>query len=133
MRVTSIGVSEAISSWIGNTTYEDLPQEAVEAAKRATLDTLGVALAGATQPVGRIVLDYTREAGGTPEAGVFASGVKTSVANAAFANGVLAHATDFDDTWLPVGHASCTVLPVVLALGASRPAPRSAARWSSVA
>ena len=117
MQATEVGVTEAIARWIGKTTYEDMPPEAVEAAKRAILDTLGVSLAGATQPVGQIVLNYTREAGGTPEAGVIGGGLRTNVADAAFANGVLSHATDYDDTWLPVGHPSCTVFPVILALG----------------
>ena len=112
-----MGLTDSIARWIIGTTYDDLPQEAVTAAKRAMLDTLGVSIAGATQPVGRIVIDYTREAGGTQEASVIAGGMMTSLADAAFANGVLAHATDFDDTWLPVGHPTCTVFPVVLALG----------------
>ena len=117
MTTTKTEVTEAISRWIISTSYDDLPQEAIDVAKRATLDTLGVALAGATQPVGQIVLDYVREAGGTPQAGVIAGGMKTNVASAAFANGVLAHAVDLDDTWLPLGHPTCPVLPVVLALG----------------
>ncbi len=112
-----MGVTESIARWINETTYEDLPPEAVKAAKWAILDTLGVSLAGATQPVGEIVLNYTRDAAGTPEASVIGRGMKTNIADAAFANGVLAHATDFDDTWLPVGHPTCTVFPVVLALG----------------
>ena len=112
-----MGLTDSIARWIIATTYDDLPRDAVVAAKRAMLDTLGVSLAGATQPVGKIVIDYTRAAGGAPEASVIAGGMRTSLADAAFANGVLAHATDFDDTWLPVGHPTCTVFPVVLALG----------------
>ena len=91
-----MGVTESIARWINETTYEDLPPEAVKAAKWAILDTLGVSLAGATQPVGEIVLNYTREAAGTPEASVIAGNMRTNIADAAFANGVLAHATDFD-------------------------------------
>jgi 2-methylcitrate dehydratase PrpD len=48
---------------------------------------------------------------------VLAGGFKTSVELAAFTNGVLAHALDYDDTWLPLGHPTCTVFPVILALG----------------
>ncbi len=112
----SIGLTEALARWVAEATYEALPREAVHAAKRALLDTLGVAIAGSTQPVGRIVIDYTRDAGGAPQAGVIGAGFKTNVANAAFANGVMAHATDYDDTWLPLGHPTCSVLPPVFAL-----------------
>ena len=117
MKTATRGVTEVMCRWIVNTTYDDLPTEAVMAAKRAMLDTLGVTLAGATQPVGRIVINYTRDAGGEAEAGVIAGGMKTTVANAAFASGVMAHALDFDDIWLPVSHPSCTVFPAALALG----------------
>ena len=111
-----MGLTDSIAKWIIATEYEHLPSEAVTAAKRAMLDTLGVSLAGATQPIGGIVLDYTRSAGGAEQASVIAGGMRTSLVDTAFANGVLAHATDFDDTWLPVGHPTCTVFPVVLAL-----------------
>ena len=37
-----MGVTESIARWINETTYEDLPPEAVKAAKWAILDTLGV-------------------------------------------------------------------------------------------
>ena len=116
MEKSSRGITEAIARWVAEGSYEELPGEAVHAAKRALLDTLGVAIAGSTQPVGRIVIDYTRDAEGAPQASVIGAGFKTNVANAAFANGVMAHATDYDDTWLPLGHPTCSVLPPVFAL-----------------
>ncbi|MBI4233643.1 MAG: MmgE/PrpD family protein [Chloroflexi bacterium] len=112
-----MSITEAVARWITHTSYEDMPPEAIRVAKEANLDCLGVAIAGATQPVGQIAIKYTREAGGAGEAGVIAGGFKTNAANAAFANGILAHAVDFDDTWLPVGHPTCTVFPVLMALG----------------
>lgn len=117
MQATKISVTEAIASWITSTTFNDLPEAAVTEAKRAILDTLGVSLAGSTQPVGKIVGDFTRELQGNPEAGIIGNGYKGTAVDAAFANGVLAHAVDYDDTWLPVGHPSCTVFPVILSLG----------------
>ena len=110
-------VTEAIGRWLARTGFEDLPQDAVQRAKEVVLDTLGVALAGATQPVGEIVIDYGREAGGRPEATVIGGGFKTDAASAAFANGVLANALDYDATLLPLGHPACTTLPAALAAG----------------
>ena len=111
-----MSVTEAIAQWIAGTGYEDLPPEAIRVSKEVMLDTFGVALAGATQPVGQLAIDYTRGEGGTPDAGVIAGGYRTGAANAAFANGVLANALDFDATALPVGHPVCSIFPAVFAL-----------------
>ena len=78
--------------------FADLPREAVEMCKHVTLDGLAVMLAGATEPlgVGRISTAYVKEMGGAPQASVIAGGFKTSIANAAYASGTMAHALDFD-------------------------------------
>ena len=69
--------------------FDTLPGEAVEMAKHVTLDGLAVMLAGATEPlgVGRISIDYVKAMGGAPQASVIAGGFKTSLTNAAYANG----------------------------------------------
>ncbi len=112
-----MSVTPAIAHWITTTRYEDLPVEAVQVVKRMGLDNLGVAIAAVNEPAGRIIVDYTREAGGSPEASVIGGGYRTSVADAAFANAVLAHVLDFDDTWYPFGHPSCCIFPATMALG----------------
>jgi 2-methylcitrate dehydratase PrpD len=48
---------------------------------------------------------------------VFGTGVKASVADAALANGCIAHALDYDDCGVKIGHPSVLVLPAVLSLG----------------
>ena len=98
--------------------YPALPQAAIDMAKAVTLDGLAVTLAGASEPlgVGRISIDYVREMGGAPQASVIAGGFKTSMQNAAYANGTMAHALDFDNTWYPLNHPTSPTLPVILAI-----------------
>lgn len=98
--------------------YGALPPEAIDMAKQVTLDGLAVMLAGATEPlgVGRISTQYVREMGGAPHASVIAGGFKTSMLNAAYANGTLAHALDFDNTWYPLNHPTSPTLPAILAI-----------------
>ena len=98
--------------------FADLPKDAVEVAKHVTLDGLPVMLAGATEPlgVGRISIQYVSNMGGAPQASVVAGGFKTSVTSAAYANGTLAHALDFDNTWYPLNHPTSPTLPAILAL-----------------
>jgi 2-methylcitrate dehydratase PrpD len=113
-----MGATERIASFIVETSYDQIPREAVNAAKRNILDCLGCALAGSSQLSAEIVTKYVRELGGTPEAGVFASGFKTTTPQAALANGTMAHSLDYDDvavSW--IGHPTAVVLPAVLALG----------------
>jgi 2-methylcitrate dehydratase PrpD len=98
--------------------YASLPPAAIDMAKAVTLDGLAVMLAGADEPlgVGRISIDYVREMGGAPQASVIAGGFKTSMINAAYANGTMAHALDFDNTWYPLNHPTSPTLPAILAI-----------------
>ena len=102
--------------------FADLPDAAVEMARQVTLDGLAVMLAGVTEPlgVGRIVTEYVRDLGGKPDATVVGGGFKTSVTEAAFANGTLAHALDFDNTFYPLNHPTSPTLPAILALAERR-------------
>ena len=98
--------------------FDQLPAAAIDMAKQVTLDGIAVMLAGATEPLGlgRIVTQYVKECGANPQASVVAGGFKTSMTNAAFANGTMAHALDFDNTWYPLNHPTSPTLPAVLAI-----------------
>jgi 2-methylcitrate dehydratase PrpD len=79
---------------------------------------MGCAIAGASAPSSEIVLDVVRENGGAPKAAVVATTLRTSLPDAALANGMLASALLYDDTSLDMhGHSTATLMPVVLALG----------------
>lgn len=98
--------------------YDTLPDAAIDMARQVTLDGLAVMLAGATEPlgVGRISIAYVRDLGGAPQASVIGGGFKTSMTNAAYANGTMAHALDFDNTWYPLNHPTSPTLPAILAI-----------------
>ena len=98
--------------------YRSLPREAVELSKHIALDGLAVMHAGSTEPlgVGRLSTAYVREMGGAPQASVIAGGFKTSMQNAAYVNGTMAHALDFDNTSYPPNHPTSPTLPVMLAI-----------------
>ncbi len=112
-----MGVTERLARFVVETSYEDIPPEAIRIAKEISLDCLGTTLAAYADSVGRIITKITRDLGGTPECTVIGAGFKSSPAQAALANGTMAHALDYDDMGLSMGHPSVPVLPVVLALG----------------
>jgi 2-methylcitrate dehydratase PrpD len=109
--------TEKIARFIVDSGYEDIPRDAVKKAKRSALDCLGAALAGVSEPVSQTITGYVTKLGGPPQASVFGAGVNVSVADAALANGSIAHALDYDDCGVKIGHPSVLVLPAVLSLG----------------
>jgi 2-methylcitrate dehydratase PrpD len=112
-----MGATEKIAGFIVDNGYEDIPRDAVEKAKRTALDCLGAALAGVVEPVSQTITAYITKLGGPAQASVFGAGLKVSVPDAALANGVIAHAMDYDDCGVKIGHPSVLVLPAVLSLG----------------
>jgi 2-methylcitrate dehydratase PrpD len=112
-----MGATENIARFVVNTSYQDIPGDAVEKAKRTALDCLGATLAGVAEPVSQTIIGYIAKLGGPPQASVIGQGLKVSAPDAALANGVIAHALDYDDCGVKIGHPSVLVLPAVLSLG----------------
>ena len=110
-------VTEQLARYAIETSYKSFPKEVVHQAKRCILDLMGVALGGANQPLGKILVKMVNDFGGKPQATVWGHGVKTSVMNAALVNGAIAHALDFDDTHTgSLGHPSAPIVPAALAV-----------------
>jgi len=100
------------------TSLDDCPPEAIALVRRATLDSLGVMLAGAREPAATIVQRLCRAEGATPLCTVAGTSFQTSPTWAALANGVAGHAHDFDDTnFALMGHPSVPLLAAALATG----------------
>jgi 2-methylcitrate dehydratase PrpD len=97
---------------------KELPGEVALAAKHRILDTLGAIVSGAQLKPGEMAIQYIRAQGGTPEASIPATNIKTSAINAAFACGMFAHADETDD-FEPVtkAHPGCVVVPAALSVG----------------
>ena len=113
-----MSVTERMAEFIVETKWADFPALVIERAKKAVVDTVGVTLAGASEPVGRIVADFAQKMGGAPEATIIGVNARAAAPMAALANGAMGHALDFDDSsYLLNGHPSVGVLPAVLAQG----------------
>ena len=96
----------------------EAPLAVLDAATVALLDTLGCALAGTREPVAQMAAAYVADLGAGARAAVWGHTFASSAADAAFVNGVAAHALDFDDTLATLrGHPSAAIFPVALAVG----------------
>src|SRR6266700_2265603 len=105
-----------IAEFVVKTRLDDCPRDAIASVRRAALDSIGVMLAGSTEPIARIVREVARAEGGTPLCTVVGASLRTSPTWAALANGAAGHAHDFDDTsFALLGHPSVPLLAAALA------------------
>jgi 2-methylcitrate dehydratase PrpD len=109
-----------LAEFVVKASLEECPPDVVVQVRRAALDTLGVMLAGAAEPVAGIVRRVVRAEGGIALATVVGTTLKTTPGWAALANGAAGHAHDFDDTnFALLGHPSVPLLSTLLAVGES--------------
>jgi 2-methylcitrate dehydratase PrpD len=107
-----------LAEFVANIAYDDVPTEVAEAAKLHFLDTYGCALAAHGLGVADFAGLAMAELGGEPEATVVGCADRLPAASAAFVNGSLGHALDFDDTHPDaISHVSVVVSPSALAAG----------------
>ncbi|HYF17667.1 MAG TPA: MmgE/PrpD family protein [Ramlibacter sp.] len=106
-----------IAAHTADTTFEKLPLQAVEGAKKTLLDTVGVTLAaGGMEPAVRGAIDFANESGGRGESSVLGFGGRVPAVMAAFANGAMAHCLDYDDQTPWGQHAASSLVPAALAV-----------------
>jgi 2-methylcitrate dehydratase PrpD len=105
----------AYGGWLAGTP-DAWPEEALKAAHNAFVDTIGVAIPGAAEPVTGKVFSTVRAWGEGPCAAI-GFGMRLAAPWAALVNGTAAHALDFDDNFDPAkAHASAVLVPAILAL-----------------
>ncbi|MCC7485692.1 MAG: MmgE/PrpD family protein [Burkholderiales bacterium] len=106
-----------LATYIVSTSKRHLPPEVVDAARRALVDVVGVAVGAAREPVSiavRRMAEGWQASGGAH----ILTGGTTTPALAALVNGTMAHAMDFDDTHpMGGGHPSAPCWSTALALG----------------
>src|SRR4051812_15994355 len=113
---TTAPVTRLLAETLAGARFEDLPAETVEHARRAVIDWLGSALAGAVEPAARMTQKVVAALGASNDATVF-SGGRSSAAGAALANGVASHILELDDVHKgSTLHAAAPVIPAALAV-----------------
>jgi 2-methylcitrate dehydratase PrpD len=108
--------AERLAAHVVATRFEDLPPDAVAAAKTFVLDTLGVGAAGLRAPFAPELLAQVERWGRGDEAHVWGHRVTLPAASAALINGFQAHNQEFDCVHEPaVVHALSAPLAAALA------------------
>jgi 2-methylcitrate dehydratase PrpD len=99
--------------------FNNIPPAAVQTAKTAVRDCLGVALAGSREEDAKICAEIARQENAKEETSVIGQGFKSSALQAALANGTAAHALDFDHSFTLMGQPTAPIIPAIFALGES--------------
>jgi 2-methylcitrate dehydratase PrpD len=109
---------QQLSNYMGAAGVRTLPDEVIEKAKQHILDTFAAMISGSGLPPGRGALEFARAYGGKEVATVVASDIVCGPIEAAFANGVLAHSDETDDSHGPSrSHPGVSVVPAAFAAG----------------
>jgi 2-methylcitrate dehydratase PrpD len=120
-----LGVSRAIAQHVIGTRFDTLPAEAIAAAKASLLDAVGVTLAASSLgEASSAFAEIARQAANPRGATVLGFGFKAAPAMAAFANGAMAHALDYEDTFdEALVHPNAAVVPAALAVAETAAQP----------
>jgi 2-methylcitrate dehydratase PrpD len=113
--------SLALAQYIFETNYDSLPYAVVDITKKTLLDGIGVILGAGTLGEGcRAFVNLAIQGGGKQESTIIGFDTKVPSYMAAFANGSMAHALDFEDAreGAPV-HPNAANIPAGLAVAES--------------
>jgi 2-methylcitrate dehydratase PrpD len=108
---------QALCDFIAELALDDVPRSARERLTVLLADMAAVSVAGRRVPACEIAADYAQAVHPAPEATALFDGRLLGAPGAAFANGVLANALDYDDGHrLTKGHPGAIVIPAALAI-----------------
>ena len=106
-------ITQLLADFIVRFDLKSVPPEAIDRARVAFIDTMGVMLAGSREEVSHLICDVVKVEGATPTASVVGQSLRTSPQLAALANGVAGHTMDYDFTFLS-GQSVSPVIPAIL-------------------
>lgn len=114
----SVGPTPKLCQWACSTRYEDLPAEVRKETVTLLYDQVGGMIASATLPSCQPVVDMIRKVYPPGECSIVGHPVRTSVTNAALANGTIGHGDEVDATGQHgTGHYAATIVPAALTVG----------------
>lgn len=108
-----MSLTQSLGRFVAGLRFDQIPEEAVRVARMGFIDCIGTMIAGRDEENVQI-LRRTLGVGGSGEATLYFSDLRAPAPEAAWINGVAAHALDFDDVALR-GHPSTVLVPAVLA------------------
>jgi 2-methylcitrate dehydratase PrpD len=111
--------TERLAEFSSSYTYSHLPPRTIQITKDVILDTLGALFAAwpDRHPVSRIIGDFARNMGGSPECTILGRDFKAPAASAALVNGTMGYAADIEGGGAARMHAAACFVPTALVMG----------------
>ncbi len=109
----TVRVSRAIADFVTGFDLAKAPAAVVERSRAVVIDTVGVMLAGSHEEASHLVNAMVKAEGSSPQASIVQESLRASPQLAALANGVAAHAMDYDFTYMR-GQAIAALIPAIL-------------------
>lgn len=110
-------VTAEIAHYIATAQNQELPNEVIFKTKCHLVDTMAAMVSGSQLKAGRVATAFVVAQGGIPESTVVGTDLVTSAIQAAFTNGMFAHADETDDSHLGGRfHPGCAIVPAALAI-----------------
>ena len=111
-------LTKIFSNFVSQATLQNFDDEMIFFSKMSMIDWCGVAYAAKEEPVSKIVTKLIDEEQTKGLSRLISNGKEVSAKSAAFVNGTIGHALDYDDThFLFTGHPTASAFPTALALG----------------
>jgi 2-methylcitrate dehydratase PrpD len=112
-----MGATETqLANFVATYPTDSVPPEVMHLATRCIMNYCGVALYGSLDPSLDILLGLFESEGASKQATIIGRKERTSLLNAALANGYSGHLEDYDDTHSSVIHPTSPIFPAALAL-----------------
>ncbi len=109
----TVRVSQAIADFVTGFDLKNAPQPVIDRARAVFVDTVGVMLAGSHEEAAHFIVAMVKAEGSSPQASIVQESLRASPQLAALANGVAAHAMDYDFTYMRA-QAIAAVIPAIL-------------------
>jgi 2-methylcitrate dehydratase PrpD len=110
------GSTNEVIDFVMETSFQNLPEEVIHESKRLLIDSTGSGIAALQTDKGRYGIGLAKMLGGPAESRIIGTNEYVSSPNAAFANGELINALDYDAFIYPT-HAPPIIIPPSLGIG----------------
>jgi 2-methylcitrate dehydratase PrpD len=114
-----MGITGTLAEWLVGQRWEHFPQTVRRKAIDVVYDSVGAMIACSRLPEVEAIARFVQRMGGCAECTIIGHAVRSSVVNAAMANGAMAHGDEVDPVHLKSvgGHVAAGVVPAALAVG----------------
>ena len=115
-----MSVTKQLVEFAVDTGFDSLPSSVIDVVKLGNLNIIGTCLGGYQTRIGKMHVDIAKEFGLAPEqATLIGDGAKVSIPFAAYANGNLGFALDYEDMIYYILHPGYITIAAALAVGES--------------